>query len=542
MRSPREFSQAIISSIDKDDKAETSLLCDELIASLFQSKDDFSSLEAEKIMAKLRSGMFFSLMQKVGNAFVMTGRGNFTIHRQFAQAAIEQKQIDLAVFILNDLVQRTSLSNDKKAIEENGEAKGLLGRAYKQLYVNASASSAESGHEYLKKSIDFYYAAYKTDEEENLWHGINTLALIQRAKKDGMETTQLPESQSLAKKIIAVVEQKEADVKILSWDYATAAEACLALSDWNEALKWTEKYTGHSGTTPFAVNGTLRQFTEVWQLNNVSDASAVLTLLNQKLNGKGEKAFESYTKPETQKTSDYESVYGDDSYKTLEWYEDGLSRCNAVARIGVEASKGIGTGFLLRGSVLSAKLGDDFVLLTNEHVINDDPQVKDTLRCEDAKVIFEKIDRKEIFGIEKIYWISERENLDVAIVQFFQKDQQRINEIGLNSEPFPVAKALPIVEKTQRVYIIGHPGGETLSLSLQDNELLDHEIPKIHYRTPTEHGSSGSPVFNRIWKLIGVHHKGNDTMPRLNGLPGTYQANEGISIQSIIMALRAAGK
>lgn len=95
-------------------------------------------------------------------------------------------------------------------------------------------------------------------------------------------------------------------------------------------------------------------------------------------------------------------------------------------------------------------------------------------------------------------------------------------------------------------------GGRDLSFSFQDNELLDHEGPpagrpqipgvcRLHYRAPTEGGSTGSPVFNaRLWQVIAMHHKGGKIgMPRLNGKPGTYGANEGISIQSIIDAIRA---
>jgi V8-like Glu-specific endopeptidase len=60
-------------------------------------------------------------------------------------------------------------------------------------------------------------------------------------------------------------------------------------------------------------------------------------------------------------------------------------------------------------------------------------------------------------------------------------------------------------------------------------------------RAPTEGGSSGSPVFNsRLWQVIALHHKGGKTgMSQLNGKPGTYAANEGVSIASIIAAMRA---
>ncbi len=101
-----------------------------------------------------------------------------------------------------------------------------------------------------------------------------------------------------------------------------------------------------------------------------------------------------------------------------------------------------------------------------------------------------------------------------------------------------VASHLPVPGETTRVYIIGHPTGGNLSFSLHDSVLLDHQSPRLHYRTPTEAGSAGSPVFNADWKLIGVHHAGSEQMPRLHGT-GTYQANEGIWIGAIRDAVQA---
>jgi V8-like Glu-specific endopeptidase len=90
------------------------------------------------------------------------------------------------------------------------------------------------------------------------------------------------------------------------------------------------------------------------------------------------------------------------------------------------------------------------------------------------------------------------------------------------------------------VYVIGHPGGRSLSLSLQDNLLLGCENPLLHYRAPTEQGSSGSPVFNQQWDLIALHHAGSTSMRRLSGQEGTYAANEGIWIQAIRKELAAS--
>jgi V8-like Glu-specific endopeptidase len=111
--------------------------------------------------------------------------------------------------------------------------------------------------------------------------------------------------------------------------------------------------------------------------------------------------------------------------------------------------------------------------------------------------------------------------------------------MDLAHHPMPMAKKLPLKDKDQRIYVIGHPRGGKISFSLYDNLLLDHDIPKIHYRSPTQGGSSGSPVFNQNWDLIGLHHAGGTRVQKLNGKVGVYPANEGIWIQSIASMIAA---
>lgn len=76
----------------------------------------------------------------------------------------------------------------------------------------------------------------------------------------------------------------------------------------------------------------------------------------------------------------------------------------------------------------------------------------------------------------------------------------------------------------------------SVKISTHDNDLLDYDDVKIHYRAPTQPGSSGSPVFDRRWRVLGLHHAGSDRMARLHG-DGVHAANEGIRVDSIRAAI-----
>ena len=101
-------------------------------------------------------------------------------------------------------------------------------------------------------------------------------------------------------------------------------------------------------------------------------------------------------------------------------------------------------------------------------------------------------------------------------------------------EPLPIGKSLrPAPASNQRAYVIGHPRRlDQPQFSLQDNILLEYDDRVLRYRSPTEAGSSGSPVFDDNWGLIGLHHATGREYPRLQG-GGTHAANEGIRLDAV---------
>jgi hypothetical protein len=209
-----------------------------------------------------------------------------------------------------------------------------------------------------------------------------------------------------------------------------------------------------------------------------------------------------------------------------------------VAAIRQKLADRVGTGFLVRAGDIGREPQDELFVLTNFHVVNKDG-LRGGLTADQAEIVFEAVDPNLKYPVLEVVWDSPEEECDAALL--------RVQGLGAPLQPMKLAKALPLRNQPARVYIIGHPGGRELSFSLQDNELIDHEgekggtpaipgIVRVHYRAPTEGGSSGSPVFNAsAWEVIALHHKGGMLgMPRLNGAEGTYAANEGISLASII--------
>jgi endonuclease G len=88
----------------------------------------------------------------------------------------------------------------------------------------------------------------------------------------------------------------------------------------------------------------------------------------------------------------------------------------------------------------------------------------------------------------------------------------------------------------QQLNCVQHPAGRMKEVAVQQNEVTHVFADRVHYRTDTEPGSSGSAVFNNAWDLVALHHAAGDPDP---AHPGTWLDNEGMRLDSIVAHLRA---
>ena len=231
-------------------------------------------------------------------------------------------------------------------------------------------------------------------------------------------------------------------------------------------------------------------------------------------------------RPEKSGSAPEPPAYRTDRYIPLTLYRKGLQRCRAVACIQTADEQGVGTGFLVAGPDLHPDL-PPLVVVTNGHVVPED------LDPATALLAFHGLDddpgRQARFRVARQWWYqpSADRGLDTTILE--------LDGYPEDVDPLPLAKALPPKPlRHRRAYVIGYPGGSAQPhFSLQDSALLDYDRRVLHYRTPTEGGSGGAPVFNEDWQLIGLHHAGGTRMPALHSVGGTYAANEGITIDAI---------
>ena len=147
---------------------------------------------------------------------------------------------------------------------EYSEARGLIGRANNQIYVDARGRPSDMARRALRQAIACYREVYDGDPRKHLWHGVNLLALMHRARADGITIKGLPDPRALASAIVEAVRNPRGRTAE-AWDYGSAAEACIALGDWDAATDWLEQYIADQSTDRFALAGTLRQLTEVWR-------------------------------------------------------------------------------------------------------------------------------------------------------------------------------------------------------------------------------------------------------------------------------------
>lgn len=573
-----------------------------LLAALQRQPTAGALKQARALLPQLRDLRQFTALLPLAEALARLDPADAPTRRLYAQALIETGAATAALDMLRQLIARLP-----KGDAEAAEAWGLVGRACKQIFFDAADASGAGARAALAEAVQAYRVPWQADPARHTWQGVNLLALVSRARREGWtEIAPRIEPARLARQLIDAlnaVPKKARD----AWHLPTLAEATLGLGlatgDLGPVEALLKDYVGAPGVQAFQVASTLRQFTQVWALDRLGPktpgtglrgeadlrrARGLADILRARLltlPGGGLQLPVAKARPAAPKAAraakgrraaadralltpgvapvpmhqaaaadapsdvQLEAVLGAEGPRTFAWWQAGVAASRSVAVVRKRLGQRMGTGFLVRPADFGLPDAAGPLLLTNYHVVNPD-QVKDGLLPAEAEVIFEAVDAGKAYAVAELLWCSPIEQHDASLLRLAGQPE------GL--PPLPLSTRLPEIpppdeKKRPRVYVIGYPGGRELSISFQDNELIDHEGPpagrpplperwRVHYRAPTEGGNSGSPVFNDSgWEVIALHHSGGRfKMPKLNGQDGSYAANEGLAMATLIAAVKAA--
>src|SRR5215216_4992846 len=124
-------------------------ICNAIIDRIKKSDDKIPEMTARKLLANLRRKRRFALMRPLAEAIIESGVIAPQVRRQYAQALIDDGHLDEAENVLNAIVlDPTTIAG------EIMEARGLIGRVYKQRYVNNSNTQSEENALNLRRALE----------------------------------------------------------------------------------------------------------------------------------------------------------------------------------------------------------------------------------------------------------------------------------------------------------------------------------------------------------------------------------------------------
>jgi endonuclease G len=229
-----------------------------------------------------------------------------------------------------------------------------------------------------------------------------------------------------------------------------------------------------------------------------------------------------------------EAIIGRDDLQASWFLPAGATIRRAVGF--VESSSGgkwtAGSGFLVSPDLL----------LTNQHVVADEADAAATQITFDREAGEDGTMRPTTtfsFDPSRFAVFSKEEEFDYALIAL----GPRINGTA-------EAKDLGFCLLSDRpdkhvigmnVNIIQHPNGLPKMIAVRGNILEFRTDKTLLYETDTDHGSSGSPVFNDAWELVALHHYGQPFLERNDeqGNPIPTNVNEGVRISAVYRDLEA---
>ena len=506
-------------------------VCERELIPRIQSAEQLPEEIVRSILWSLGKRRLYRAIESAAEAVINAGGYDPAVQQFYAAALVRQGKLTPALQVLRSLQRRS-----RDEYEELGVLQ-LVGEACKGLYVESSAPLLPASRQNVLRAIGAYKDAYLRGWEP--WDGISAVALARRAAKDGVpiveefdadflrggaarnELTAGP--RDVARAILKDVQRRIDDGDAAFLDFAAAAQASLALDAPSDVLTWVASCV-HETANSFDLSELLRQLTDVWRLDSLSEAGRrSLPLLRAALlRQEGGALTISERDVEQDRTSldpvnsAFQNLIGIKSAEMLAWYLAGLKNAWSVVRVDALDGRPLAPGFIVTGRDLGSGLGEQTqYVLTAASVISPTINAASVPAPAEATVNFAG---GPSVPVNSIVLSSPPGELDVNVATlgfpFFAP-----------GGPPPLARRPPIADGRNCAYVVSR-SSNSAGLSMSSCLVLDHDATRIHLRASTEPTVPGSPVFNRQWELIGLFCGQHDKLRKLNDKVGTYRAGE----------------
>jgi hypothetical protein len=219
-------------------------------------------------------------------------------------------------------------------------------------------------------------------------------------------------------------------------------------------------------------------------------------------------------------------VAGADTLLGIAFLSTGLQRSRSICRIRAAF------GPEKAGHGTAALIGPD-LLLTNHHVLHDWDDGGRTATAVEAWFDYELDEAGQTRDLIAV-------RCDAATISGERQDDWAI----VRTKTAPPAGSAPLSLRgaaapypDDYVFIVQHPDGGPKMIGLSHNLVRYVDDNVLQYWTDTKAGSSGAPVFNRRWQVVGLHHR----WVQAPAGEGVAYRNQGRRIERVVEGLQRHG-
>ena len=219
------------------------------------------------------------------------------------------------------------------------------------------------------------------------------------------------------------------------------------------------------------------------------------------------------------------AVAGVDTLLGIAFLSVGLERSRSICRLTATFGKESAHG--------TASLIGPGLLLTNHHVLYDWDHGGKPASAVEAWFGYEldeagQTRQMTVVPCDAATIEGDRQH-DWAVVRTAAAPPEASRVLKLRGAPAP--------QKDDYVFIIQHPEGGPKMIGLSHNLVRSVDDNVLQYWTDTKAGSSGAPVFNTGWQVVGLHHRWLEA-PETDGV--AYR-NQGQRIERVLEGLEHHG-